>query len=83
MIELDPAIQREALVFFGLFLATVGYLLLRAHIAPRALGYVLVAAGLASCTLVIPQLPAPLSAVALGLGGLAEGALVIWLLLAG
>jgi hypothetical protein len=83
MIEGDTGIQRSALVFFGLFLAALGHLLLRAEIAPRPLGYALVAAGLASCTLVIPQVPAPVTAVALGFGGLAEGALVVWLLLAG
>jgi hypothetical protein len=83
MIQDDRDIQRVALVFFGLFLAALGYLLIRADIAPRPLGYALVAAGLASCTLVIPQLPAPMTALALGFGGLAEGALVLWLLLTG
>lgn len=83
MIQGNRGIQRVALVFFGLFLATLGYLLIRADIAPRPLGYALVAAGLASCTLVIPRLPAPMTAVALGFGAVAEGALAFWLLLAG
>ncbi len=83
MIQNDRDIQRVALVFFGLFLAVLGYLLLRADVAPRPVGYALVAAGLALCMLVIPQLPAPITAVVLGFGGLAEGALVFWLLLAG
>ena len=77
MIPGDRDSHRVALVFFGLFLATLGYLLLRADIAPRPLGYALVAAGLAAYTLVIPQLPAPMTAVALGFGGLAEGALSV------
>src|SRR5882762_10858367 len=74
MIQGDRGIQVIALVFFGLFLATLGYLLLRAGIAPAPIGYALVGAGLASCTLLIPQLPAPLVALVLGLGALAEGA---------
>ena len=43
----------------------------------------LVAAGLASCTLLIPQLPAPLIALVLGFGALAEGAFALWLLVTG
>src|SRR5256885_9107104 len=73
MIQGDRGIQLVALVFFGLFLATLGYLLLHAGVAPPPIGYALVAAGLASCTLLVPQLPALLTAVVLGLGALAEG----------
>jgi hypothetical protein len=83
MIQDDRGIQLFALVFFGLFLATVGYLLLRAGIAPSPIGYALVAAGLASCALLIPQLPAPLVALVLGSGALAEGAFALWLLITG
>ena len=83
MIQNDRGIQLVALVFFGLFLATLGYLLLRAGVAPPAIGYALVAAGLASCTLVIPQLPAPLIALVLGFGALAEGSFALWLLAKG
>ena len=74
MVQGDRGIQRVALVFFGLFLATVGVLLLRAGSAAPAIGDALVAAGLASCTPLIPQLPAPLVALVLGFGALAEGA---------
>jgi hypothetical protein len=83
MIQGDRGIQLVALVFFGLFLATVGYLLLRAGIAPPLIGYALVVAGIASCTLVIPQLPTPLTALVLAFGALAEGSFAVWLLLAG
>jgi Domain of unknown function (DUF4386) len=83
MIQGDRGIQVVALVFFGLFLATLGYLLLRAGIAPSPIGYALVAAGLASCALLIPQLPAPLVALVLGLGALAEGSFALWLLITG
>jgi len=83
MIQDDRGIQLVALVFFGLFLATLGYLLLRAGIAPRPIGYALVAAGLASCALPIPQLPAVVIALVLGFGALAEGSFALWLLVRG
>ena len=83
MIQGDRGIQLVALVFFGLFLATVGLVLLRAGIAPAPIGYALVAAGLASCALLMPQLPAPMVALVLGFGALAEGAFALWLLVKG
>jgi hypothetical protein len=82
MIQDDRGIQRVALVLFGLFLADVGYLLLRADVAPHPIGYALIGAGLASFTLLIPALPAPMSALALGFGALAEGAFAFWMLVA-
>lgn len=82
MIQDDRGVQRAALIFFGLFLAVVGYLLIRSLVAPPVLGYALIAAGLSSLTLVIPQAPAAMTAAALGSAFLAEGALVLWLLLA-
>ena len=82
MIQDDRGIQRAALIFFGLFLAVVGYLLIRSRVAPPLLGYALITAGLGSFTLVIPQAPAAMTAVALGSAFVAEGALAFWLLLA-
>lgn len=83
MIQDDRDIQRTALAFFGLFDAVLGYLLLRSRVAPPLIGYALVAGGLGSFTLIFPQTPAPLAAVAFGIAALAEGALVLWLLIAG
>ena len=83
MIQGDRGIQLVALVIFGLFLATLGLLLLRAGIAPPPIGYALVAAGLASCALLVPQLPAPLVALVLGVGALAEGSFAVWMLVKG
>lgn len=83
MIQDDRDIQRTALAFFGLFDAVLGYLLLRSRVAPPLIGYALVAGGLGSFTLIFPQTPAPLAAVAFGVAALAEGGLVLWLLLAG
>jgi uncharacterized membrane protein HdeD (DUF308 family) len=83
MIQSDRDIQRTALAFFGLFDALLGYLLLRSRVAPSLIGYALVAGGLGSFTLIFPQTPAPVAAVAFGVAALAEGGLVLWLLLAG
>ena len=82
MIQGDRDIQRTALAFFGLFDAVLGYLLLRSR-APSLIGYALVAGGLGSFTLIFPQTPAPMAAVAFGVAALAEGGLVLWLLLTG
>ena len=83
MIQDDRDIQRTALAFFGLFDAVLGYLLLRSPVAPPLIGYALVAGGLGSFALIFPQTPAPIAAVAFGVAALAEGGLVLWLLLAG
>lgn len=84
MIQDDRDIQRTALAFFGLFDAVLGYLLLRSSVAPPPLiGYALVAGGLGSFMLIFPQTPAPIAAVVFGVAALAEGGLVLWLLLAG
>lgn len=83
MIQSDRDIQRTALAFFGLFDAVLGYLLLRSRVAPSLIGYALVAGGLGSFTLIFPQTPAPMAAVAFAVAALAEGGLVLWLLLAG
>lgn len=83
MIQGDRDIQRTALAFFGLFDAVLGYLLLRSGVAPSLIGYALVAGGLGSFTLIFPQTPAPIAGVAFGVAALAEGALVLWLLIAG
>ena len=83
MIQDDRDIQRTAVAFFGLFDAVLGYLLLRSRVAPPLIGYALMVGGLGSFTLISPQTPAPLAAVAFGVAALAEGGLVLWLLVTG
>ena len=68
-----------ALAFFGLFLVSLGYLVLRSRLAPRAIGIALIIGGAASCVLWLPFVPAALAPAFL-LGGLAELALLVWLL---
>ena len=80
MIRNDRSLLRVAFVFFGLFLATVGYLLMSSRLAPPFLGYALMGAGLACITLLVPRAPRPVGAIAFVLAALSEGALALWLL---
>ena len=71
-----------ALAFFGLFLICIGYLVLRSALIPRAIGVALIVGGAASCVLWLPFVPASLAPLFL-LGGVAELALLVSLLIAG
>jgi len=79
MIEGDTNLIRLALVFFGLFLVVIGYLVARSAFAPRWLGIWLALAGLAWCTFVLPGAPYAARLVLMALGGLSEVALLLWL----
>ena len=68
-----------ALAFFGLFLVSLGYLVVRSALIPRAIGVALIVGGAASCLLWLPFVPAALAPLFL-LGGLAELVLLLWLL---
>jgi hypothetical protein len=83
MIQGDRDLQRLALMPFGLFLGTIGVLLLRAGVAPQLLDYALMAAGLGSFLFLIPGTPGLVTAFALGLAIISEFPLVIWLLVKG
>jgi hypothetical protein len=75
--------RRLALVFFGLFLVVLGYLIARSTFTPAPLGYALAIAGVAWCAVMIPGLSAPLSLGVMAFGGAAEIVLALWLLAAG
>jgi hypothetical protein len=66
-----------ALVFFGVFLFCLGYLVIRSALGPRLIGLALMVGGIAACSAVLPVPPA-LAPLAL-LGPLAEGSLFLWL----
>lgn len=71
-----------ALAFFGLFLVSLGYLVLRSALIPRAIGFALIVGGAASVALWLPFVPSALAPAFL-LGGLAELVLLVWLLTVG
>ena len=79
MVEDDTSLIRLALVFFGLFLVVIGYLVTRSAFAPRWLGIWLALAGLAWCTFVLPGAPYAARVVLMVLGGLSEVTLLLWL----
>ena len=80
MVQADPTLARLALVFFGLFLVVIGYLVARSAFAPRWLGMWLAFAGVAWCTIVLlPGAPYAARVVLMVFGGLSEVALLLWL----
>ena len=83
MVESDRDLQRLALVFFGLFLVALGYLVARSGFLPRAIGVWLLLAGIGWSAVLIPDLPLALSVGVLGLSGLSELAFALWLLFGG
>jgi len=82
ILERSRAVQLRSFAVFGLFLFTLGYLVLRSTLLPSAIGVALTVGGLASSALIIPRLPIGAVAVAGLLGMLAEGSLAAWLIFA-
>jgi|SRR5438067_7013279 len=82
IIEADREVQRLALLFFGLFLVVLGYLVARSMSAPRRLGYALALAGLGWCALMIPGLPGAAVVGVMIFGAVAEIVFAAWLLVA-
>lgn len=81
MAGVDRDLQRLALVFFGLFLVALGYLVARSRFLPPAIGISLVLAGIAWCAVVtVPSVPFAVAAGVMALGGLAELVFAGWLL---
>jgi hypothetical protein len=79
---------KVGMVFFGLQIASVGYLILRSTLVPRIIGGVLVAGGLSYiissfATFVAPAVGARLSPLVIPIAILGEGSLTLWLLFKG
>lgn len=76
-----------SLIFFGVHCLLIGALIARAWFLPRAIGILLVFAGLGyfaySSVLFVPAFAGAVSPYALFPAAIAEGALTLWLLLAG
>jgi hypothetical protein len=79
---------KVGMVFFGLQIASVGYLILRSGLVPRIIGGVLVAGGLSYiitsfATFVAPEVGARLSPLVIPIAIVGEGSLTLWLLFKG
>ncbi|HEX9083360.1 MAG TPA: DUF4386 domain-containing protein [Gemmatimonadaceae bacterium] len=79
---------KVGMVFFGLQVASIGYLILRSTLVPRVIGGVLVAGGLSYiitsfATFVAPAFGARLSPLVIPIAILGEGSLTLWLLFKG
>jgi len=72
-----------SLVFFGLYCLVIGYLIFKSAFLPRILGVLMALAGLGWLTFLFPPLGNSLIPYNEVLGGLAEIALMLWLLIAG
>lgn len=68
---------------FALFELVLGYLILESTFVPRAFGWVWMLAGLLWLTSLWPPLANTIRRVVLGIGGLAEIGLMLWLLVKG
>jgi hypothetical protein len=68
------------LLFFGPYCLLLGYLILRSTFLPRILGVLMMLAGVGWLIFLLPRLPLFVSRCIEGLGILAEGLLMLWLL---
>ena len=82
-LHLNALVGSIALPIDGLFLLLLGYLMFRSTFLPRILGALVVFAGLGWLTFLVPPLANDLSTPIEVLGVLAEGSLMLWLLVMG
>jgi hypothetical protein len=73
----------NTLVLFGAYCIGLGWLTLKAAFLPSAIGVLLIVAGSGWLTYVHPPLVTRLGPLAMAAGMLGEGALTLWLLIAG
>jgi len=83
LFDLHAQAVSVALVFFAVYCLLLGYLVVRSAFLPRALGVLLMAAGCGWLTFLWPPLARSLSPFVQAFGGLAELALMLWLLVRG
>jgi hypothetical protein len=82
-LNLDAQAGYISLIFDGLFLFLIGYLIFRSTFLPRILGALVALAGLGWLTLLWPQLGTSLLTYIQVLGVFAEALLMLWLLVIG
>jgi hypothetical protein len=73
----------SAFLFFGPYCLLIGYLILRSTFLPRIFGVLMVFAGLGWLLFLLPSLANDLANAIEALGILAEGSLMLWLLVLG
>jgi hypothetical protein len=83
LLDLNAQAGYIALVFFGVFQLLIGYLIFRSTFLPRILGALMALAGLGWLTFLSPPLANSLLTYLEVLGVLAEGSLMLWLLVMG
>jgi hypothetical protein len=81
-LHLGPA-RFSPLIFFGPYCVLIGLLILRSRFLPRILGVLMVLAGVSWLIYLVPSLPHLLPILIEALGILAEGALMMWLVVMG
>ena len=79
-VQLDTSLQTSAIAFFGLFEIVLAYLIARSQFAPRWLGAALALAGVAGIVTVFAPLPTAARYGVVAVSGLAELALLLWLI---
>jgi hypothetical protein len=82
-LHLNAQAGNIALVFFGVFQLMIGYLIFRSTFLPRILGALMAFAGLGWLIFLSPPLANYLLPYLEVLGVLAEGSLMLWLLVMG
>jgi hypothetical protein len=82
-LNLNMQAYNNFLVFFGLYLLLIGYLIVRSTFIPRILGVLYALAGVGYLTLLSPPLAQALSPYNLAPAALGEPALMLWLLVIG
>jgi hypothetical protein len=79
----QPGGVNVAIAFSGLYCLLMGYLMFRSSFLPRVLGVLMACAGLGWLTFLSPPLARHLSPYNLASGLLAEGLVMVWLLVMG
>jgi hypothetical protein len=82
-LDLSTQIGRIGLVFDGLFLLLIGYLIVRSTFLPRVLGVLIALAGAGWLTFLSPPLASQVLPYIEALGFIAEVLLMLWLLVVG
>ena len=82
-LDLSGQAGNVAIIFFGVFQLLIGFLIFKSGFLPRILGVLMALGGLGWLTFLYPPLANHVFPFLAGLGILAEGPLMLWLLVVG